>query len=106
MIITAKYNGKCAKCGGPAPAGKEIDYVDKKAYHVGCAPEEGSGLSDEQQLELAGRLGFKTEREWDLLLLPRQANGDPAWWNRSAPSGRDSVSDVCSINDLRGEQEY
>ena len=38
MIITAKFNGRCAECGEPTPAGSQIEYLDRKAYHPACAP--------------------------------------------------------------------
>ena len=57
MIITARFDGRCASCGKPTPKGSEIDYVDRKAYHVGCVPND-SLLNDADQHALADKLGF------------------------------------------------
>lgn len=69
MLITAKFNGRCANCGKPTPAGSEIAYIDRKAYHPPCAPsEEGFALTNEpgakdEALALAHRLKFSDEKE-------------------------------------------
>lgn len=91
MRITAKFNGKCASCGKPTAAGSEIEYVEKKAYHPGCEPQEGLSFSPDEAIALADRLGFRSYRDWDLLLLPPEANGDPAWWDRPAAPRRDAI---------------
>lgn len=59
MIIQAKFDGRCPKCGKPTPKGSQIDYTEGKAWHPGCAPKEESGLSDEEQVALADRLGYR-----------------------------------------------
>lgn len=65
--ITAKFNGNCTKCGGRTRQGEEIEYIDKKAYHVACKPEEHGELSDAEQYALADKLGF-SHFSWEHLL--------------------------------------
>lgn len=110
MIITAKYNGFCAKCGKPTPKGSEIDYQNKQAFHPACVKEEEGWLPDADQLALATKLGYRHVSWLDLLPLPLPAS-DELEWDGGLSRGRDSVrglpsSDTCSITDLRGSQDY
>lgn len=57
MRIQAKFNGKCAKCGRQLPGGTEIDYVDRKAYCVGCGPNDEKEITTDSS-SLADRLHF------------------------------------------------
>lgn len=38
MRITAKFNGRCAECTGFVPKDSEVEYIDKKVYHLDCVP--------------------------------------------------------------------
>lgn len=58
MRITARFDGRCAKCGKPTLKGTEIDYENKQARHPECCEEDETAPSDEQ-LAIADRLGFK-----------------------------------------------
>ncbi len=66
MRLTARFNGKCAKCGKPLPKDTEIEYVNKKAYCVPCVPTGDTSYEDpypstsEAPESIAARLGFRT----------------------------------------------
>ena len=66
MLITSKFDGRCGKCGKPIPQGTQIEYSDRKAYHLECS-EPASLLPDAEQQSLADKLGFK-HYEWDTLI--------------------------------------
>ena len=58
MRITAKFNGRCAKCGGPTPKGSEIEYRDKTAYHIKCAKETVEPEPSSDPERIADACGF------------------------------------------------
>jgi len=59
MLITAKFDGKCAACGQPTLRGSEIEYVNKKAFHPNCIEAfQAAQKPDADQFALASRLGF------------------------------------------------
>ena len=78
MLITAKFNGRCAACGKPTPRGSDIDYIDKKAYHPGCVQsKEDAENAPPNPTDFAetDRLGFLVHGEalahdWHLFPLP------------------------------------
>lgn len=83
MRIPAKFNGRCAGCGGPIARGDEIEYRDKKATCLGCAEDGGGGrISADDQRALAARLGFVSYDEamrtdWSMPLLHAADNCGP-----------------------------
>ena len=93
--------------------GKECGWntETRRIYHYKCKEREES-QPDAEQHALADKLGYRTPADWDLLLLPASANGDPAWWNRSTTRGRDEVRGVPTSDEIeritavRGSQPY
>ena len=62
MRITAKFNGKCAECSRRIEKGDEIEYVDRKAYHLECITADDDGEASGDALQLADKLGFTNPR--------------------------------------------
>lgn len=64
MTITAKYPGKCTKCGGSIKPGEKIEWEKGKgAYHVKCEAEPAM-MSGEKTYKLSGGSGYGC-RGWD-----------------------------------------
>lgn len=65
MIIPARFNGKCATCGGALPKGSNIEYADGKAHHPQCYQppidygDDPYHPPSETELALADRLHFR-----------------------------------------------
>jgi hypothetical protein len=96
MRITAQFNGRCFNCGKPTPKGSEIEYLNKKAYCLACVPEETSGVSDEEQLRIADKCGFR-QFSWES--LRNVYVGDPD--ESSRDSGK--ASDTAEVGMREGE---
>jgi len=98
--MISKYNGICFYCKQPTKANvDEYELDSKKSFHVACKEQDEAQPSPEQ-FTLADKLGYLSHRSWDLLLLPPAANSDPAWWDRSETSGRDTVRGVPSSDEV------
>ena len=72
-------------------------------FYWECTTEESEAIAD--------KLGYRTAAEWDVLLLPPSADGDPTWWDRRETPGHGAIrelrsSDTVSITEVRGSQEY
>ena len=111
--MISKYNGSCHICGMATKAGKDqYDLERKVSFHSSCEEFEENQPPSPEQHALADKLGFKSPADWDLLLLPASAYGDPAWWNRSTTRGRDEVRGVPTSDEIeritavRGSQPY
>lgn len=111
MIITAKFDGRCAKCNGPTKRGEDIEYRDKKALHPSCAEEEGADEPPSpEQYELADRLGFR-HFSWESLRNVSRAPTDESERDSGDSRGREPLpelpsNDEISINDVRGPQDH
>jgi hypothetical protein len=61
--ITAKFQSRCAECGGPIAEGDEIIYDPeaRKVWHsdLDCAPEDPDEKPSPEASDLADRLKFE-----------------------------------------------
>src|SRR3990167_7910528 len=96
MLITAKFDGRCAACGKPTPRGSGIDYIDKKAYHPGCVQSKEDAPPSPGAFAEADRLGFLVHDEalahdWHLFPLPSR-DREPAARGPELPARRGSIT--------------
>jgi hypothetical protein len=95
MRITAKFDSRCISCGKAIKKGDAIEYLEQKAYHIDCAPQEDQSPSAEQ-LALADRLGF-SHLSWSDLLDVLGKDDDGPERDGETARGRNSIRGV-SIN--------
>ena len=103
MRITAKFNGRCAGCGKPTKQGDEIEYIEKKAYCVGCEPFhlEAEDIAIVDQLKLAERLGYR-EFSWEYLFSLRGESTDESQWSDRETSERRALRPMFAGDESEG----